>query len=218
VIPSVSLPRHLADGRRVCQLARNSSKLSDARTGICQHRSRTVARISEKVNIIDVRQTFPREALRAVIRQFGEEAWASYKHAPSERHVHRHLDVLFAYLCAQDERIAREQATAGDGILPFPPRMEVCDWDAYWGLCPKCHQSDGRVDFGRSHWGVCDVHRVRWAIGGNLFTVDDETEEEVAQKAAYDYLPVEPVDFDLPGQPLMLDGGPSEAGEAAPPA
>ena len=66
----------------------------------------------------------------------------------------------------------------------------------YFGLCPHCRNADGNLNVGRGHWYFCDVHKTKWNIGWNLFTVL-ETEEE--QRKYYDakgfggYQEVEPV-------------------------
>jgi hypothetical protein len=33
--------------------------------------------------------------------------------------------------------------------------------DGHFGLCPHCWGSDGFVNVGRSHWFVCDEHKVK---------------------------------------------------------
>ena len=56
--------------------------------------------------------------------------------------------------------------------------------DGYFGLCPHCLNNDGYINVGRSHWFLCDEHKVKWCVGANLFSSwVDETEEE--QRAAY---------------------------------
>lgn len=39
-----------------------------------------------------------------------------------------------------------------------------------FGLCPRCRRSDGYLNIGREHFGVCHRHRVQWRIGDNLFS------------------------------------------------
>jgi hypothetical protein len=59
--------------------------------------------------------------------------------------------------------------------------------DEYFGLCPHCHQQDGWLDIGKSHWIYCKEHRVKWCIGSNLFSSwRQQTEEE--QRQIYDDL------------------------------
>jgi hypothetical protein len=59
--------------------------------------------------------------------------------------------------------------------------------DEYFGLCPHCHQQDGWLNIGRSHWIYCKAHRVTWCIGSNLFSSwRQQTEEE--QRQIYDDL------------------------------
>ena len=56
------------------------------------------------------------------------------------------------------------------------------------GVCPTCKRTDGYVNAGKGHWGVCNTHKVLWFIGSNLFSSwKDETEEE--QRKAF-----EPID------------------------
>ncbi len=46
-----------------------------------------------------------------------------------------------------------------------------------FGVCPKCQKSDGYMNIGREHWGLCDEHKICWHIGSNLFSGwKDETE------------------------------------------
>lgn len=48
-----------------------------------------------------------------------------------------------------------------------------------FGACPLCGRSDGHVNAGRAHWGICAKHRLIWSIGAHLFSgADDETEAE----------------------------------------
>lgn len=46
--------------------------------------------------------------------------------------------------------------------------MIICE--EYFGGCPTCGQSDGYLDTGPSHWGLCREHGVKWFIGTNLFS------------------------------------------------
>jgi hypothetical protein len=49
----------------------------------------------------------------------------------------------------------------------------------YFGDCPHCLKSNGILNVGRNHFGVCDEHKVFWWIGSNVFSGwKDETEEE----------------------------------------
>jgi hypothetical protein len=51
--------------------------------------------------------------------------------------------------------------------------------EGYFGLCPICKGTDGYVSIGRSHWFICQQHRVRWFIGENVFSsCHDEVEAE----------------------------------------
>jgi hypothetical protein len=69
--------------------------------------------------------------------------------------------------------------------------------DNYFGTCPRCHQTDGYVNVGASHWFVCDKHKTKWFIGENLFSsAMDETlqqQRERLKKMGFDsYEEVEP--------------------------
>lgn len=49
----------------------------------------------------------------------------------------------------------------------------------YNGGCPHCGSSDGILNIGRDHWGICRKHQVKWYIGSNLFSGwRDETDEQ----------------------------------------
>jgi hypothetical protein len=55
----------------------------------------------------------------------------------------------------------------------------------YFGVCPHCHKNDGFINISRSHWFLCDEHKVKWCVGSNLFSSwRNETEDE--QRRAYD--------------------------------
>ena len=57
----------------------------------------------------------------------------------------------------------------------------------YFGVCPQCHQTDGMLNIGCSHWYYCRAHKTRWNIGANLLSGwKQQTEEE--QKKIYDDL------------------------------
>ena len=67
--------------------------------------------------------------------------------------------------------------------------------DGRYGLCPRCHSTDGYVNFGRDHWFTCNTHKVRWLFGANIFSSwRYESEEEWRENhAQYDnYEEVEP--------------------------
>ncbi len=67
--------------------------------------------------------------------------------------------------------------------------------DDYFGLCPRCHSTDGYVNFGLDHWFTCNAHKVRWGSGGNVFSSwkYESEEEQRKTRAQYgDYEEVEP--------------------------
>lgn len=48
--------------------------------------------------------------------------------------------------------------------------------------CPECGGDDGMINIGKSHWLVCDKHRVYWCVGYNLITIPDDETEEVQRR------------------------------------
>lgn len=46
------------------------------------------------------------------------------------------------------------------------------DWnvDNEWGQCPVCGRNDGLLNVGRKHWFRCDIHRIAWSPGENIFS------------------------------------------------
>jgi hypothetical protein len=66
----------------------------------------------------------------------------------------------------------------------------------YFGACPHCGRTDGLLNHGPHHWGICDGHRTKWFIGSNLFSFwQDETDYERAysEQVLEDYEAVEPI-------------------------
>lgn len=56
--------------------------------------------------------------------------------------------------------------------------------DDYFGVCPECNESDGYLNIGRNHWGVCHKHKTKWCIGSNLFSSwRDQTKEDFERTA-----------------------------------
>ena len=69
--------------------------------------------------------------------------------------------------------------------------------DGYFGLCPHCHNHDGYINVSRSHWFVCDEHKVKWLVGSNLFSdwrqqTEDEQRRIYDARGIGDYSEVEP--------------------------
>ncbi len=61
--------------------------------------------------------------------------------------------------------------------------------------CPLGHASDGHLNLGRQHWGVCHEHRLRWLIGENLFSAWRDEDPARWRKAAQlldDHAVIEP--------------------------
>jgi hypothetical protein len=57
--------------------------------------------------------------------------------------------------------------------------MTPDDLDDHFGLCPKCHETDGFVNAGKSHFFICKVHKLYWFVGANFFSSwKEQTEEE----------------------------------------
>ena len=70
------------------------------------------------------------------------------------------------------------------------------DWnaDGYWGKCPTCDGNDGLLNIGRVHWFRCDLHRVMWSPGENLFSYWRQEPEELHRQNAErlaDYVVIE---------------------------
>ena len=51
--------------------------------------------------------------------------------------------------------------------------------DDHFGLCPIC-PTDSIVfrHVGPEHWAACDIHKVTWCVGNNLFSAWREMTEE----------------------------------------
>lgn len=68
--------------------------------------------------------------------------------------------------------------------------------EEYFGGCPACGKNNGYLNIGRSHWFVCDDHRVLWCAGANLFSSwQDATqaEQEANYKRIESYVEVKPI-------------------------
>jgi hypothetical protein len=50
--------------------------------------------------------------------------------------------------------------------------------DNYFGGCPQCGEGP-YVNVRKTHYGVCDVHRVYWPIGAGLFSSWQEENQEI---------------------------------------
>lgn len=55
--------------------------------------------------------------------------------------------------------------------------------DGYFGLCPECHLCDGMVNVGSSHWLFCEIHKLKWCFGANLFSSWRYETRRVQQKS-----------------------------------
>jgi hypothetical protein len=79
-------------------------------------------------------------------------------------------------------------------IIPFPAVDP--DMDDRFGLCPKCHRTDGFMNAHRKeHWFVCHRHKLKWCVGWNLFSsylYMDDSELLRQEYALQSYTPVEP--------------------------
>jgi hypothetical protein len=83
---------------------------------------------------------------------------------------------------------AYEAAAARTGVEEEPGKMSEQsepDGNAYFGLCPVCHKSDGYLNVGREHYFYCAEHKVRWWAGSNLFS-SWRYETEGEQRRKYD--------------------------------
>jgi hypothetical protein len=64
----------------------------------------------------------------------------------------------------------------------------ICEWTIqnrpassasdYFGLCPICHREGRCRNIGRDHWFACDLHRLKWLVGSNLFSNWREEDKE----------------------------------------
>ena len=84
--------------------------------------------------------------------------------------------------------------------------------EGYFGLCPTCKKTDGYVNVGRSHWFICEEHRVRWCIGANVFSSwHYETESEQrshCEKIGFDtFTEVKPFYPEIEGVQRLQDEG-----------
>jgi hypothetical protein len=61
------------------------------------------------------------------------------------------------------KKLAKQKKADSANIIPFPE-------PDYFGDCPKCYRNDGCYNYHMDHWYVCHKHKVRWLIGGNLFS------------------------------------------------
>ncbi|WP_026987650.1 hypothetical protein [Fodinicurvata fenggangensis] len=71
---------------------------------------------------------------------------------------------------------------------PFPK-------DTHFGVCPKCHSHNGYLNVSKTHWFVCDRHKVKWCVGVGLFsTWEFETQADwtAADAKLREYTKVEP--------------------------
>jgi hypothetical protein len=48
----------------------------------------------------------------------------------------------------------------------------------YWGGCPVCRRNNGFLSIGPKHWVVCNVHKVKWHVGYNIFSGGHEMPAE----------------------------------------
>lgn len=55
--------------------------------------------------------------------------------------------------------------------------------DDYFGLCPECHLCDGMVNIGSSHWLFCEIHKLTWCFGANIFSSWKYETRRVQQKS-----------------------------------
>jgi hypothetical protein len=81
--------------------------------------------------------------------------------------------------------------------------------DGYFGLCPKCHKSDGYINVGRNHWGLCEEHRTKWCIGSNLFS-SWRDEHEAEQRRQYNALRFGTFEEVVPYRPMPIEASKDE--------
>jgi len=87
--------------------------------------------------------------------------------------------------------------------------------DAYFGGCPQCGDCLS-VNVHKSHYGICEAHKVFWPIGSNLFSSWRHEDESIWRKNAallQGFTEVKPI---YPPDDQPTTGGKEEAiGEAA---
>jgi hypothetical protein len=93
--------------------------------------------------------------------------------------------------------------------------IDVTMIENYFGVCPKCCQTDGYLNIGESHWFFCREHKLKWCVGWNLFSSwQHETEEE--QRRKYDaegFGDYEQIEGFHSEQPISARGGSAPQGE-----
>ena len=76
----------------------------------------------------------------------------------------------------------------------------------YFGGCPECGGNDGHLNVERTHHCVCHKHRVRWCVGGNLFSSWRHESEDIWRensKILAIYKEVEPLPWEEPPASLV---------------
>lgn len=51
--------------------------------------------------------------------------------------------------------------------------------DDHFGLCPVCHNTDGYLNVGRTHWFFCNAHLTCWCPGSNLLSSWQHEDEAI---------------------------------------
>ena len=54
-------------------------------------------------------------------------------------------------------------------IVTEIPMTRIEIEDDRFGICPICGGCDYFLNIGRSHWMVCEQHKLKWQVGENLF-------------------------------------------------
>jgi hypothetical protein len=49
----------------------------------------------------------------------------------------------------------------------------------YFGVCPECGLGNGYLNVHKTHFFVCDTHKVFWCVGFNLFSSWQEEDEQI---------------------------------------
>ena len=80
------------------------------------------------------------------------------------------------------------------------PNLSHEDDDDYFGGCPECGypcRNDGYLNYVLTHYYVCHQHRVRWAVGSNLFSSwrhEDEAVWDANKALLLTYREVDPLE------------------------
>jgi uncharacterized protein YeaO (DUF488 family) len=73
-------------------------------------------------------------------------------------------------LCAEKEDKFCHRRLLKEYIESLEVKLVFDDDKNYWGHCPHPEHENYNMNIGRAHWMVCDVCKIKWLIGSNLFS------------------------------------------------